>query len=437
MRIPIRPHASTPDSKVVFDAELGKQGYGPLIDSIKMAKKVNPDIKIFASTKLQGSKTFPTWMQSNQTGKIFGKEVKCPDPKKYADLVTDYIEQLALQSIKVDFLGLNNEVGEALTPEIYLTVAKHLQSNLKRSKIPDEFKDFEWIAGEEFGVPTSVRFLKTLANSRAAVQFVDIIGSHFYPDKQSGSIESWTKLAALGVPTWHTEVHMRRNDTPLENIVAIRDGLSIVFKTNEQRCEGYIWWDGTSNGAFLGNFVRRQMIKSMLYGSCVKTSGEYAAKDNDTKLRVAQATRVGDTVWLWYFNPGGGIDQLPVKLASGQAESVNAMCFQGGRKVTPQSMPTLEIKSSGRDEFSVLQIPPQSIAVVAIQLKDDDELIPLKSWQQIKPRKKTFDASLTQVTKSTFLFESAKGKKIRVPVKSLDPRHYPEIQDALKAHGIN
>ena len=435
MRIPIRPLASTPDGKVVFGPSVKDRGYGPLIESIQMAKRVNPDIKIFASTKLQGAKTFPQWMHAKEQGRIFRATVQCPDVDKFAGLITDFFERLAAENIKIDFLGLNNEFGGALTPQRYVATARRLVANLEASSIPETFKEFQWVGAEEFGVDGSLRYAKSLAGL-GATDYVDLVGSHFYPDKASGSIEVWEKFSKLGVPNWHTEVHVRRHDTPRENIVALRDGMCIVFKTNQQRCEGYIWWDGTSNESYLDNFVRRQMIRSMLYGSCVGTSGRYAAKGNPADQRVAQATRVGDTVWLWCFNPQESIEELPVELTSGQIQSVAAMCFQGGRKVTPQSMPELEVRKSGSNGFQVLQVPRDSIVVTKIQLQDDKELIPMKSWQRVSPRKSNFQGTLTRVTKTTCYFKTKSGKTLKIPAKSLSPTHYPEIKDALKAHGI-
>ena len=436
MRIPIRPRASTPDGKVDFNAaETKHDNYGPLIDSIKLAQQVNPDIKIFASTKLFGKNTFPDWMTSNQQGKIFSAVVKCPDPKKFAGLITDYFEQLAAEGIKIDFVGLNNEIGGALTPELYYETAKQLEANLEKSTIAEKLKQFQWIGGEEFGVPSSVKYTKVLKNSPAS-KYVDVVGSHFYPDKQSGSIKSWEALAALGYPTWHTEVHVRRHDSPKENIVAIRDGMCIVFKTNQVGAEGYVWWDGTANEGFLGNHIRRQIVQSMLYGSCIKTEGSYEAKDNEPNKRIAQATRVGDTVWLWCFNPGEAVEEIPVELVSGEIKSAKATAYVGGRKVTPDSIRELNVKTAGSKKLSVQELPEYCVVLVEIQLEDDDQLLPVQIWRQIKPKKKTFKASLSRLSGKTLIFKSSKGKSIKLPVKSLDPGHYPEIKDALKAHGL-
>lgn len=435
MRIPFRPQASTPEGKAVFAGAVKENGYGPLIDSIKMAKQVNPDLKIFASTKLMGADTFPSWMDSSKEGRIFNAPVKCPDVDKFAYLLTDYFEYLAAEGIKIDFLGLNNEVGEALTPQHYVAVAQRLDANLKKSTMADEFKDFQWIGAEEYGVYGSVKYAAELSKLNAQ-NFVDKLGSHFYPDKSSGSIQDWEKLASFGAPTWHTEVHVRRHENPGENIAALRDGMCIVFATNQLGTEGYIWWDGTANQSFLCNHVRHQMIQSMLYGNCVRTSGTYQAKDNEPTKRIAQATRVGDTVWLWYFNPNQEINELPVKLSSGVIESTVAKVFQGGSRTTPQSQGKLNIKTTSKTDFSVEQIPKQSIVVVEIVLEDDQQLIGLKKWDLIKSKKRSITAALSRVEGNTLFFKSSRGKTISVPAKSLNPKHQPEILDALRAHGI-
>ena len=435
MRIPIRPRSSTADGKVDFNAVVRQNDkYGPLLDSIKMAKQVNPEIKIFASTKLLGKDTFPDWMTTNQRGKIFSADVRCPDPAKFAGLITNYFEQLAAEGIKIDFLGLNNECGGALTPELYYETAQHLVANLKKSNIPEEFKQFQWVGAEEFGVAGSVKYAKTLRNSRAS-KFVDVVGTHFYPDKESGKIENWKQLASLGYPTWHTEVHVRRHDTPKENIVAIRDGMCIVFKTNQSGAEGYVWWDGTAHEGFLGNHVRRQIMKSMLYGSCVRTSGSYDAKDNDPNKRIAQATRVGDTVWLWCFNPREEVEQIPVELVSGKIKSAKAIAFVGGSKVTQESIRELSVKPSGKKKLSIQGVPEYCVALVEIQL-ESDQLLPSQQWQRIKPKQETFVASLSRVSGKKLVFKSPEGKSIRLPMKSLDSKHHSQILDALKAHGI-
>jgi len=435
MRIPIRPRSSTKDGKVNFDGHPSDGGYGPLIDSIKMAKKVNPDIKIFASTKLMGAETFPDWLCSDRVGKIFKKNVRCPDPQKYAGLVHDYIERLAAEEIKIDFLGLNNEVGDALTPDIYSNTAQLLQEKLKESKIPEQCKNFQWVGGEEFGVPSSVRYGLTLKKSPAK-EYFDVVGSHFYPDVSSGEIKDWRQLRSLGVPMWHTEVHLRDKDGSRENIIGIRDAMCIVFKTNEEGCQGYVWWSGTGNRDELANLVRHQMIKSMLYGSCVRTSGSYEAKDNAPDKLVGQATRVGDTVWLWCFNPNGAVEEVPIRLSSGVIQSCSASYFAGGKKVTPESLGELEVKRTEKNEMSVFKIPKESIVVVRIDLQDDEMLLPAQTWKRIKPKQESFSASLSGLSGKTLSFKTRRGKKIRVPIKSLAPEHYPQIQDALRAHGI-
>ena len=371
MRIPIRPQASKPDGSVVFEGEIESGGYGALIKSIKMAKQVQPRVKIFASTKLLGEDTFPTWLETDRRGKIFEHVVKQPNVEKLAGLIAEYFKHLAAEGIKIDFLGLNNEFGGALTPDDCVELAERVQTNLSESDLPDQFKQFQWIAGEEFGVDDSVEYIQKMLEVQGAKKFIDIAGSHFYPDYKSGAIEDWQALASFDVPTWHTEVHVRRREQPAENVVALRDGMCIVFKTNQIGCEGYIWWQGSADRELLGNLVRQKMMQSLLHGSCVKTSGQYKARDNDPKHRVAQATRVKDTIWLWYFNPSDPIEQLPVKLESGEIQSASATCFRGGKNVTPESVSELEVNIDRRNQVAAYGVPKDSIVVFEIQLKSD------------------------------------------------------------------
>ena len=434
MRIPIRPQLSTPDGKIKLKSDDGKNSYTLLIKSIKMGKKHNPDMKVFASTKLLGAKTFPSWMHSNQVGKIFNEPAQCPNPKKYAELIKNYFELMASEGIKIDFLGLNNEVGDALTAEIYVDLAKSLQRKLKKSTIDDQYKDFQWVGCEEFGVPGSLRYARDLLKAGAA-DFVDVVGSHYYPDKESGSIENWGPLSSLGVPSWHTEVHVRSSEDPLQNILVLRDGMSIVFKTNRKGVQGYVWWGGSARRGFLGNLIRHDMIRSMLYGSCVATSGSYEAKGNPPNKRVTQATRVGDTVWLWCFNPGPKIKKLSVDFSKSKIETYKAKFWTGGEKVGPQSLGELKVDRINADQLALNEVPAQSISLLQVQLEDDQMLLPMQKWQLRKPSRKTIEASLSKATNETLFFKTRRKRKIKVDFNDLDPQHRNEVLDAIKAHG--
>ena len=67
---------------------------------------------------------------------------------------------------------------------------------------------------------------------------------------------------------------------------------------------------------------------------------------------------------------------------------------------------------------------------------DDQQLIGLKKWELIKPKKRIVTASLSRVEGNTLIFKSSRGKTMSVPAKSLNPKHQQKILDALRAHGI-
>ena len=174
----------------------------------------------------------------------------------------------------------------------------------------------------------------------------------------------------------------------------------------------------------------------MLYGSCVRTSGSYEAKDNGPDVRVAQATRVGDTVWLWCFNPKEQVKRIPIELVNGKIKSAKAFGYVGGKKVTPNSIRELKVETTGDKKLSIHDVPEYSIAVVEIQLEDDGQLLPLQKWKRIKPKRDIFEASLNGVSGKNLVFKTAGNKSIRLPIKSLSPEHHSEIRDAIKAHRI-
>ena len=352
------------------NGSIDKELYGPMLESIKNIKSTNSDVKIFASIKLKKEKTFPKWIDSAENGIIFKVPVKRPTPKKYAKIVADYIEWLRKHRIAIDFLGLNNEVSDALTPELYIETATLLMEELKQRRVPEKYSSFKFVAGEGFGIPISVKYVKKI-KEKQALQYADIFGSHFYPDLNSGAIKDWDTLAAIDPsrPTWHTEIHMRSSDQPTKNINKVRNALALLFKTNQSGSQGYIWWAGTPDETLFSNLIRSKMIISLLNGSCIQTSGEYLAKDNKAGKEIAQATRVDDTVWLWYFNPNSKKDKITVNLTSGRIKKISGEYWTGGKKVTKKTHKKLKIKYSSGDDFIIQDLPSASIGLVKIELK--------------------------------------------------------------------
>lgn len=458
VRIPILAKSHNADGSVAPAV------YAQMFKSIHNIKSVNPDAEVFASLKLLNEQTFPGWIASNEDGSIFGTKVKRPDPKKYAQLVADYVELLAQENIVIDFLGLNNECSGALTPDRYIATAKELNRLLKRRKLAKPFRSFQYIGSEGFGVPTSVRYAEAIRNA-GGLDFADIFGSHFYPDHASGKIEDWTRLTdATRRPTWHTEVHVRSSEIPAEHIAKVRDGLAIVFKTNQRGVQGYIWW-ARANGTDFVNRVRRSVVNSLRGGSCVLTSGNYLAKGNPKEATLFQATRVEDTVWLWCCNPGPAISNVTIRLESKAAESSQGQFWAGGSTMTESTLGELVVELSPKNrgrKLIVKQLPATSISLVKIDLVNkrkkktlqktvknsaqepskpitpkpteppaDSPLVAQREWKSTTGPRAVL-ATLVSVKDGVGQFRRENGESFEFAIDKLTPADQAIVADALK-----
>ncbi|WP_404310168.1 hypothetical protein [Neorhodopirellula lusitana] len=409
------------------DGTVNEKPYGAMLKSIANIREINPDVKIFASIKLAKEKTFPAWVQSNEEGSIFNVKVKRPIPQKYARLVADYIDWLRKNKIAIDFLGLNNEISNALTPPLYVATARALTAELDRRNTPKEYRSFQFVGAEGFGTTTSVRYAQAIV-AEGGLAYANIWGSHFYPDLTSGSINDWTRLSnvARGRPIWHTELHVRSSPEPAEHVAKVRDGLAILFATNQIGAEGYVWWSrGHDDNPT--NLVRRKAITSLLGGSCVYTSGQYKAKDNAPDATLAQATRVDDIVWLWYFNPVAAIKELPIHLKRGKATQASCEFWGGGGSGPTQTSGTLEVENRNGKYLVVKDIPATSIVLVKMDLRSSsssspdspDALVAPRQWRSANPNSKAILAALESVKDGIGHFRQASGATFDYPLNKL------------------
>jgi hypothetical protein len=421
------------------DGSVDESLYGPMFASIANIRAVNPSVKIFASLKLKEAETFPAWIASDEDGTIFNAKVKCPDPKKFGHLVADYIVWLSKKDIALDFLGLNNEVNEALTAKRYVETAKVLMEELGKRGLDAKFRSFQFVGAEGFGVPTSIRYAEATKSSRG-LDYAHIWGSHYYPDLNSGSIDDWAKLAKVAPdrPLWHTELHMRESDDPAENIAKVRDGLAILFKTNQMGVQGYGWWARAHEDDKFANLIRRKAIVSLLNGACIKTSGQYEAKDNKPAAELAQATRVGDTVWLWYCNPGQAKAELPILLKSGSATKASGETWSGGGTANAQTLGTLDVSVADGAKVIVKNLPATSVALVRIDLtastatpaKSSGVLVADREWSSADPIARKILAALVSVSNGIGHFKRPDGSTFDYPLNKLSAADRKVAEDA-------
>jgi O-glycosyl hydrolase len=365
VRIPIFAQAHSADGSV------DRTAYEAMLTCMRNIREVNPEVKIFAGLKLKNEDTFPDWVGSDEAGKIFGKTVKKPDPARYARLVADYIGFLRDEGFAIDYLGLGNEVNSALTVDRHIDTARLLRQELERRGYEEKFLGFKQIAPDSFGLGGANRFAAEIV-AAGALDTVDIFGSHFYPDKNSGNLDQWRTLAETApLPLWHTELHMRRSEDET-NVTKIRDALAVVFATNKAGVEGYVWWGRGINDQGMDDLVKRKVINTILGGHAVETSGAYFAKGNKPREPLYQAFRVDDEVTLWLCNSGAARRDLRVNLEGRKPGKITSGFWTGPNTITAESVGQLTIHADpDAAGFTIAEVPENSLATVTFTLSPD------------------------------------------------------------------
>ena len=160
--------------------------YADEVSGLKKALAVNPDLVIFASKKLNGDGTFPTWVLSTDKD---GDGVADWDvnPTAYAGMLIDYLEYMADQGIPTHVLGIDNEQvyneGD-ITPVRFRNVIDQLTSQLVtrnatrvaagKAAIPMPIT----IGPDDYG-PNKSAWLSNLVNNGWGDR-LGIYGTHYY-----------------------------------------------------------------------------------------------------------------------------------------------------------------------------------------------------------------------------------------------------------------
>lgn len=362
VRIPIFPNAHRADGSI------DEAGYQTMVRSIHNIQRVNPEVAVFASLKLLGQNTFPAWLCSDLNGRIFNNPVKKPDPERYARLIADYIVYLGEHEIHIDYLGLNNEVEGALTPDLYMKTAEALQDELRRRRVPRELTQIEMIGPDTFSRRAGVRYVEALsALSRRRV--IDIAAAHTYVH-HGDDADGWEKLAraARTRQMWFTEVHL--GSGPSEDLLLnYRRSLGLVFDANRQGVTGYIWWQGAGSDNRLGAILKREVMASMLGARSVQTQPSYDPLDRDADAPLYHALRNGNQLVLWIINPGPAQDAVRVEIDDARIVDSDSIYWIGtDNDIAPDETGRLDAQLQG-NTLTIRQIPRDSVAKLTFTLR--------------------------------------------------------------------
>ncbi|MCC2685694.1 MAG: Carbohydrate binding module (family 6), partial [Paenibacillaceae bacterium] len=233
LRIPIYAALAHPSNGTVTGSY-----YTDTVDAVGRVKAVKSSVKVFASLKLDGTNTYPSWVL-NADGTVKDcSATSCP----YGDLLYDYLNYMKGQtpSVIVDVLGMDNEdqfnKGD-ITPQKFADIVDYLQTKCSANGIAFP----QMIAPENYG-PSSYTWLDTLFGSSLGGR-LDIAGVHYYSANRTASY--LTKLqqfanSAGSKTLWDSEFHWNGTiGTTYDNAVA---GLIAAFDEFDNLFQGMSWW---------------------------------------------------------------------------------------------------------------------------------------------------------------------------------------------------
>lgn len=336
------------------DGTIDTSEYSTELTAIRSVQRIDSEVEVFASLKLQGGDTYPDWLgdgtaawpQSN--GTIFGNVVERPNPEHYSMLLADYVEYLQQFRIEIDYLGLNNETDGALGVDRYIDTIDRLEAELVSRGVPEEYRSFQYVGPDTFGLNGAESIVNNIAN-QGRLDTVDVVGSHFYPQHGSGHESSWTDIAAItgGAPMWHTEVHMpighaQYSGDPQQ---AFRDTLSVLFASNKRGVDSFVWWDSGHEANKVNDTIKRELVNTMVDAHAVNTTPGFTAKGDPDDEPLYQAYVEGDLLTLWIANPGAEIQLEVLDLVGATVLSTPTSIYWEGTNNT--------ISSANSDELTI------------------------------------------------------------------------------------
>ena len=375
LRVPIFGAAHNEDGTVdtvQYETELA---------AIRSVLAVRPDVEIYASLRSAGENTFPAWVSVPtaawplETGQLFSTTVNRPNPEHYSTLLRDFLSFMRDEGISIDFIGLNNESDDAVPVDRYIATRDLLETQLDAAGFVGEFRDFQYVGPDTFGLPGAENFIGGIADA-GRLDAIDVVASHYYPQFISGDESDWQDLSALsgGKPLLHSELHMPGNSAAIDDLSqTVRDSLSVMFASFRNGVDSYIWWDSGNNIDEVRDVIKREVMTTTLGAAPVFTTPTYQGKGDSDGTPLFQAFVEGSQVTLWIANPGGDISNLPVDMLSQQVGS----CLGGKYYLAPDGDNNLlksdivplsfNLNANGLG-FTIDQIPSQSIAMVSFDM---------------------------------------------------------------------
>jgi len=251
LRIPIYGDASDPahpSSGVVIGSY-----YSDTLSAMTNARAANSNVILFASKKLDGQNSFPSWTK-NSNGVI---------PSQYAAMLADYLQFMQSNGFTMDVLGVDNErtYNEG---NITASTFDQIITNLASLSVSRSFTMPKALIGPENYAPDT-NWLTNL-NKNGWNNLLGIVGTHYYP--QNRPIDKLQNLVQLAgsLPVWNSEVHWQSLSSPADAIDEAQQNIGAIFDCTDCGLSAYVWWAFGDAGAIQGEM--EQALTTNLLDTC-------------------------------------------------------------------------------------------------------------------------------------------------------------------------
>lgn len=245
-----------------------EEDYSAVLTSVENAKRYNPDIKIFASKKLNGKNSFPKWTR-NQSGNGYTGV----NDANYAGMLMDFLRFMKGKGIEVDVLGIDNE-PDFNEGQITASKFKNIVGILKTEISEEGLRMPQFIGPERYNPQTyaSGSFLYDLFNENDGESSLDIYGTHYYPRHHYYSMnknlkDEFAAIAEKGKEFWATEPHWDNDDIAKADPMGhARMAICTLWDQTDLGMDAFMWW-GYPTGYIDLRANLMHDISTTIYGS--------------------------------------------------------------------------------------------------------------------------------------------------------------------------
>ncbi len=340
-----------PEPGVVLDEYYKNETRG-----LQLAKKINPGVLIFASKKLDGTKSFPEWTKDGD-GVV---------PAKYAVLLADYLEYMKGEGLEVDILGIDNE---RRFNEGKIMPGKHhdIVMALRKLTAARGLQMPKIIGPEDYAMGRN-NWMKTFSEMNSDT--LDIFGGHYYTRYRPLAKLKADLAYAGGREKWHTELHWDEHGAKGEGTHSMKTAVCAflaLWDCTDSGMNGFSWWDFNPKKT-RRDYLMHAATVPLVNAYPVKVVDPDGSETADLDELHTRAFLQGDklTVYALNFSESREWNSLRIRLASGSI--IGNVQERQWTEETPPAGRGVELRTFGGQSFRV-KLAPQTISIFTCTIK--------------------------------------------------------------------